>query len=386
MLAIVGGRVETISQGALPEATVLIDDAGKIVAVGDVGVIPRDAQVIDAHGQYVLPGFIDSHTHLGVFNDGEGKEGADGNEMIAPITPGIRAIDGFYPEDMALLDAIAGGITAAWVTPGSGNVIGGQGATLRLYGRDVEEMVLKNPSGMKSAMGENPKRVYGTDKKAPMTRMGVARVFRQALADAIDYAQKHDKDPEAPRNLDMEALGLVVNGTIPLRTHAHRADDILTAMRIAREFGLRQVIEHGTEAFKVIDQLLAAGTPVSLGPALVARVKVEVRERSFKTPGILAKAGVKVSLITDHPVVPVQYLVASAAFAVREGLAEEDALRAITQNPADICGVGERLGSIEPGKDGDIVIWNGHPFEFRSTVDKTIIQGCVVYDRNRDTN
>jgi imidazolonepropionase-like amidohydrolase len=245
-------------------------------------------------------------------------------------------------------------------------------------------MILVAPSGMKSAMGENPKRVYGTDKKAPMTRMGVARVFRQALVDAEDYMRKRNQDPEkTSRDLDKEALGLVLQGTIPLRTHAHRADDILTAMRIAREFGLRQIIEHGTEAFKVIDQLLKADTPVSMGPSLVARVKVEVRERSFKTPGILAKHGIKVSLITDHPVVPVQYLVVSGAFAVREGMEEADAIRAVTQNPADMCGVGDRLGSIEPGKDGDLVIWSGHPFEYRSHVDKTIIQGRVVYDRSR---
>lgn len=381
MLAIVGGRVETISRGAVANGTVLIDDEGQIVAVGQDVLVPEGARVIDAHGQYVLPGFIDSHTHLGVFSDGEGREGADGNEMTNPLTPGIRAVDGFNPADVALRDAVQGGITAAWVTPGSGNVVGGQGATLRLFGRTLDEMILKAPSGMKSAMGENPKRVYGTDKKFPMTRMGVAKALREAFVAALNYRRHMEKDPDGDRNLDHEAMLLVVDRKIPLRTHAHRADDILTALRIGREFGVQQIIEHGTEAFKVIDELLAYGVPVSLGPGLVARVKPEVRERGFAQAGMLASRGVKISLITDHPVVPVQYLVVSAALAVREGLEEAAALQAITQNAADFCQVGERIGSLEPGKDGDVVIWTGHPFEFRSVVDKTIVAGRVVYDR-----
>ncbi len=381
MIAIIGGRIETITQGSITRGTVLIDDAGQIVAVGPNVLVPEGARVIDAHGEYVMPGFIDSHTHLGVFNDGEGREGADGNEMTNPITPGIRAIDGFNPEDVALGDAVAGGITAAWVTPGSGNVIGGQGATLRLWGRNLDEMILLAPSGMKSAMGENPKRVYGTDKKFPMTRMGVAKAMREAFIAALNYRGRVERDGGTDRNLDHEALLLVLDGTIPLRTHAHRADDILTAMRIGREFGVRQIIEHGTEAFKVVGELQKHGIGVSCGPALVARVKPEVRGRNFGTPGVLAREGVKVSLITDHPVVPVQYLVVSAALAVREGMEEADALRAITQNPADFCGVGDRIGSLEPGKEGDVVIWTGHPFEYRSVVDKTVMAGRVVYDR-----
>ncbi|MCY0907294.1 MAG: amidohydrolase [Sulfobacillus thermotolerans] len=383
MLAIVGGRVETISHGAIAGGTVLIDDDGQIVAVGTDVWVPEHAQVIDAHGQYVLPGFIDSHTHLGVFNDGEGREGADGNEMTHPVTPGIRAIDGFNPADVALRDAIQGGITAAWVTPGSGNVVGGQGATLRLVGHNVMDMILKAPSGMKSAMGENPKRVYGTDKKFPMTRMGVAKALREAFIAADNYRKRLENDPHTERNLDQEAMVQVLERHIPLRTHAHRADDILTALRIAQEFGVQQIIEHGTEAFKVMDALLAYNVPVSLGPGLVARVKPEVRERGFAQAGILTRAGVKISLITDHPVVPVQYLVVSAALAVREGLEEVEALRAITQNAADFCLVGDRLGSLDPGKDGDVVIWSGHPFEYRSVVDKTIVAGRVVYDRQR---
>ncbi len=384
MLALVGGRIETISRGVLHRGTVLIDDAGKVLEVGETVEVPQGAQVIDTSGQYVLPGFIDTHTHLGVYVDGQGWEGRDVNELTNPVTPGVRAIDAFHTEDPALKDAIAGGITAAWVTPGSGNVIGGQGATLRLAGDSLAEMVLKAPSGMKSAMGENPKRVYGTEKKFPQTRLGIVKALRQALVDADNYRRRRLRDPDADRDLDLEALAMVLDRQIPLRTHCHLGDDIRTALSIGREFGVRQVIEHGTEAFKVIDLLLEYGVPVSWGPALVSRVKVEVQARSFRVPGWLSKAGVKVSIITDHPVVPIQYLVISAALAVREGMDERAALRAITLTAAEINGVADRVGSIDPGKDADLVIWSGHPFDIRSIAEKTLIKGRVVYDRSQE--
>ncbi|MCL4521580.1 MAG: amidohydrolase [Firmicutes bacterium] len=384
MLAIVGGRVETISHGPIVNGTVLVNDQGMISAVGSEVTVPSGTRVIDAHGQYVLPGFIDTHTHLGVHVDGQGWEGSDVNEMTSPTTPGVRALDGFHRDDPALKDALAGGITTAWVTPGSGNVIGGQGATIRLFGRSMADMVLKAPSGMKSAMGENPKRVYGKDGKFPQTRLGIAKALRQALVDADNYRNRRAREAMADRNLDHEALALVLDRQIPLRTHAHLADDIRTALAIGREFSLRQVIEHGTEADRVIDLLLEYGVAVSWGPALVSRVKVEVAARSFRVAGILSRAGVKVSIITDHPVVPIPYLVVSAALAVREGMEEAKALSAITLTAAEINGVADRVGSIEVGKDADLVIWTGHPFEIRSVVDKTLVKGVVVYDRNED--
>lgn len=383
MLAIVGGRVETVTQGVLARGTVLIDDAGKIVAVGADVAVPPGAVVVDASGQYVFPGFVDSHSHVGLHMDGEGPMGNDTNELTNPVTPGVRAIDGFSTDDVGLRDAIEGGITAAWVTPGSGNVIGGQGATMRLWGRTVDEMILKAPSGMKSAMGENPKRVYGERKQMPSTRLGVARVMRQAFIDALDYRRARDKDDKAKRSLDMEALLMVLDREIPLRTHAHTADDMRTALRIGREFGVNHIIEHGTEAYKLVDELVRWNVPVSCGPALIARTKLEARGRTFRTPGILAQHGVRVSIITDHPVVPEPYLVLSAALAVREGMEERDAIRAITETPAELCGVGDRIGSLEPGKDGDVVIWTGHPFDYKSHVDKTVVLGQVVYDRQR---
>lgn len=380
MLAIIGGRLETVTHGPIANGTILIGDDGKIKAIGSQIPVPPEATVIDAHGQYVFPGFVDSHSHIGVFSDGEAQASADGNELTDPITAGVRVIDAFNTVDVALKDAIAGGITAAWVTPGSGNVIGGQGSTLRLWGKHIDDMILKSPSGMKGAMGENPKRIYGGRQKMPSTRLGVAKVMRQAFLDAQAYRAELAKDENHKHNLDLDGLLLVLDRKIPFRTHAHTADDILTAMRIAQEFGVQHIIEHGTEAYKVVDELLRHNVPVSCGPALVARVKVEVRGRSFKTPGILAKNGVKVSIITDHPVVPEQYLVTSAALAVREGMDEADAIRAITQTPAELCGVGDRIGSLEEGKDGDVVIWNGHPFEYKSKVAKTIVLGRVVYD------
>lgn len=384
MLAITHGRIETVTHGSIPSGTILIGDDGKIKELGTDVKIPAGAKIIDAAGQYVFPGFIDSHSHIGVFPDGEAQGTADGNELTDPLTAGVRIIDAFNTVDIALQDAIQGGITAAWVTPGSGNVIGGQGSTLRLWGKHIDDMILKSPSGMKSAMGENPKRVYGNRQKLPSTRLGVAQVMRQAFLDAENYRLELEKDPSHKRNLDMDGLLLVLDRKIPLRTHSHTADDILTAMRIGREFGVDQIIEHGTEAYKVVDELVRYNVPVSCGPALVARVKVEVRGRSFKTPGILAKNGVKVSIITDHPVVPEQYLVISAALAVREGMEEQDAIRAITQTPAELSGVGDRIGSLEPGKDGDVVIWDGHPFEYKSKVSKTIILGHVVFDANQE--
>jgi imidazolonepropionase-like amidohydrolase len=386
VFAIVGGRIETIAYGAIARGSILVNDQGIIEAVGTDVLLPPGISVIDAHGQYVLPGFIDTHTHLGLHVDGQGSEGHDVNETSHPVTPGVRAIDGFHCEDPALKDAIAGGITTAWVTPGSGNVIGGQGATMRLFGRSLGEMVLKAPSGLKSAMGENPKRVYGNRDKFPKTRLGIAQALRQALIDGDTYRMRRLRDPLSGRDLDDEATAMVLDRQIPLRTHAHLADDIRTALAIGHEFQVRQVIEHGTEADQVIDLLLEYQVPVSWGPALVSRSKVEVQARSFRVAGALARAGVAVSIITDHPVVPIPYLVISAALAVREGMEEADALRAITLTAAEINGVADRVGSIEVGKDADLVLWTGHPFEIKNVVEKTWVKGQLAYDRSRDAH
>jgi imidazolonepropionase-like amidohydrolase len=275
------------------------------------------------------------------------------------------------------------------VNPGSGNPIGGQTAAIRCWGRTVEDMVLRAPSGLKSALGENPKRNYGNRNETPATRLGTASVIRSALAAAADYLQERDQprdssaersDTVRKRDLKLEALGLALRREIPWRQHAHRADDIATALRLAAEFGYDLVLDHGTEAYLIADKVAAAGVPVVIGPLLTARSKVELRNRSIASPGLLASAGVTIAITTDHPVVPIHFLVHSATFAVREGLDPAQALRAITINPARIMGIDGRLGSIEPGKDADLVIWSGDPLDVMSRAERAFIGGAQVYE------
>lgn len=387
MLAITNGRIYTITQGILPRGDILVEN-GKIVAIGTGLPVPSGATVVDATGKYVFPGFVEAHGHAGVMEDGFGWEGRDGNELTDPVTAHVRAIDAINPEEQGLRDAVEGGVTTLWSTPGSGNVIGGDGVTIKTHGRGrtVDEMIIKYPSGLKAAMGENPKRVYGNQKKMPSTRMGVAGVMREALAKGQNYLQKMKRaaeDPEKPfeRDLKMEAIARVLRREIPLRVHAHRADDIMTAVRIAEEFNIEITIEHCTEGHKVADELAKRGIRAVVGPSLTARSKVELRDRTLLTPLVLAKAGVEFAIMTDHPVIPIQYLPFSAALAVREGLDEEIALRAITINAAAIAGVADRVGSLEVGKDADIVVWSDHPFELMSRVLVTIVDGQVVYQR-----
>ena len=355
---------------------------GRIAALGRVE-IPPEAEVLEAGGRPVYPGFIDAHTHLGIYEEGEGWAGDDVNETGEPITPHLRAIDGINPADAGFTDALRGGVTAAWVAPGSANVLGGEGATVRTCGEDVVAMVLRAPWGLKGALGENPKRVHGDQKRLPSTRIGAAGLLRETLVRGQSYLEKRrlggEKAPE--RDLRLEAVGRVLEGQYPLRLHAHRADDIRTGMRIAAEFGIRICIEHCTEGHKVAEELARCGIPAVVGPSLAARVKVELRDRSFRTPAVLSRAGVKVALMTDHPVVPSAFLPLAAALAVREGMTEEDALRAVTVHAAEICGVGDRLGSLEVGKNADLAVWSGPPFDLRSRPVAVVVAGRVVHRR-----
>jgi imidazolonepropionase-like amidohydrolase len=301
----------------------------------------------------------------------------------------VRVLDAINPADEGFRDAIAGGVLTAGITPGSGNPIGGQTVAVHCWGRTVDDMVLRSPAGMKSALGENPKRVLGERRVNPSSRLGTAAAIRSALVDALNYLEKfQDQDQSEtaervrltpPRDLKLEALGRVLRREIPWRQHCHRADDIATAMRLAAEFGYDLVIDHGTEAYLIADKIAAAGVPVVTGPLITARSKVELRNRTMANPGLLAAAGITVAIATDHPIVPVHLLVVQAALAVREGLDRDTALRAITINPARIMRVADRIGSLEVGKDADVTIWSGDPFDVMSRVELAYIGGREVY-------
>jgi imidazolonepropionase-like amidohydrolase len=343
MIAIINGKVVTITQGTLARGTVLVE-GGRIVAVGQDVAIPEDAQVYDAAGKVVMPGLIDAHCHVGIFPDGIGWEHSDGNELTDPITPHLRALDAVHPDDQAFKELVAAGVTTVLTGPGSGNLIGGQWVCIKTMPRpSVEQMVLLEPAGMKMALGENPRRVYKEQKKMPSTRMGSAATLRAALVSAQNYADKKrhyeaesaryrakveagDKDAKAPepvaRDLKLEALGKVLRREMKARVHAHRADDMLTAIRIAEEFGLDLTLEHATEGYKIADILAAKGVPAIVGPILFSRKKYELKDMTPKNPGLLARAGVKVAIQTDE-MSAVKYLAINAALAVREGMPEE---------------------------------------------------------------
>jgi len=338
--------------------------------------------VFDAGGCWVLPGFIDAHCHVGICEEIY-MEGDDVNEMTDPLTPELRVLDGVNPEDVGFDDACRAGVTAVFTCPGSANVIGGTGAVLKTAGRVVDEMIVREPAGLKVAFGENPKTVYGEQKKMPMTRMGTAALLRQALIDTQTYLEKKEqgkKDPEKlpDRELGLETLALVLTRQIPLRAHAHRTDDIMTAIRIAREFDVDLVLDHCTEGHKIADILAQYPYPAVIGPTLISRAKVELKDKSFRTPGVLAAHGLKVAIVTDHAVVPIEHLPLCAALAVRNGMDEEDAWKAITIWPAEILGVDDRIGSLAEGKDADLVIWHGRPLSLEAEADVVLINGRVI--------
>jgi imidazolonepropionase-like amidohydrolase len=394
MLLIKNGNILTMT-GKNHAKGYILADQGKIIRVGaewsaadEAAVTVSGLTVIDAGGQYVLPGFIDAHCHVGLYEDAVGFEGDDGNESTDPVTPHLRAIDGVFHSDRAFSEARENGVTTVVTGPGSANVIGGQFAALKTYGRRIEEMIIREPVAMKVAFGENPKTVYYEKRQTPMTRMATAAILRESLMKAKEYMElleEYEKDKEENDKPDydmkMEALVRVLKGEIPLKAHAHRADDILTAIRIAREFHVRLTIEHCTEGYLIKDILAEEGLAVVVGPLLTDRSKIELRNQSLQNPGILARQGIKVAIMTDHPCVPIQHLVLSAAMAVKEGMEEEAALKAITIHAAELTGIQDRVGSLEAGKDADIVIFDGHPFDLKSKVQATIINGGIVYQR-----
>jgi imidazolonepropionase-like amidohydrolase len=387
VLAIKGGKIYTITNGVIDEGTILIED-GKIKSVGKSVKVPEGAEVIDAKGKVVMPGLVEAHCHIGIWEEKIGWAGSDGNEATDPATPHMRALDGIKAnaDEGGLLAALEAGITTAQILPGSANVIGGTGVVIKTAPKVVtDEMVIRSPSGMKVAFGENPRRVYGVEqKKTPSTRMGVAGVLREWLQKAKSYMEKKERFKDQPEKLPevdirLEALELVLKGEIPLRAHAHRADDIATAVRIAEEFGVEMSWEHATEGHRVAKWIAEKGIPAVWGPSLTARSKWEMRELSFDTPRILYEAGVKFAIQTDAVGSSIAFLPLCAGMAVKHGLPYDEALKAITITPAEILGVDDRVGSIEKGKDADLRILDGDPLELRTRVEMVIIDGEIIH-------
>lgn len=386
-VAVTGGRVVPVDGEPIDGGTVLVVD-GVITAVGRDVAVPEGVPVVDARGSWVLPGFVEAHAHLGVHEEGEGWAGADVNEITDPDGAALRALDAINIEEEGFRDALLGGVTAAVVKPGSGNPIGGQTVAVKTWGgRTVDEQVFRERVSVKAALGENPKRVYGDKKALPSTRLGVAKVIRDAFVRAQNYIAKRDhalaEGKPVERDLGLEALAAVLEGELIWDQHTHRHDDIATAIRLAEEFGYRLVVNHGTDGARIADVLAEKDVPVIFGPMLTSRSKVELRDRDIANLVRLAEAGVKVAITTDAPVVPINFLVHQASFAVKEGLDRDVALRALTVNPAQMLGLDDRVGALRPGLDGDVVVWSGDPLDVFSRVQRVFITGTEVYSAER---
>ncbi len=358
----------------------------KILALGPMTeYVPQpEEEVLDAAGCVLTPGLVDVHSHLGMIENALGFEGDDVNEATDPCTPHLRAIDGVNPLDRCFGEALAAGVTTVITSPGSANPVGGQAAAIRTWGRRIDDMIVKAPAAMKFALGENPKSCYNDRDETPVTRMATAAIIREALFKAREYLEKKDRaavdpDVDAPEfDMKCEALLPVLRRQVQAHFHAHRADDIFTAIRIAKEFGLDYVIVHGTEGHLVADLLAQERARVITGPSLGDRGKPELANLSFATPGILNRAGVLCSICTDHPETPLPYLPLCAALAVKSGMAEEEALRAITWYPARIVGLDHRVGSLAPGLDADLVLWSEHPLRLSAAVRAVVVQGKLA--------
>lgn len=379
-LAIVHGRVLTMAEKGkqvVEQGTVLVNDEKIEKILEKEEHIPAEYRFIDAKGCFVLPGFVEAHCHMGITEEKKGMEGDDCNEGVNPVTPSLRAIDAINPMDDAFHNAVRAGITAAMIGPGSSNVVGGQFVVLNNEGRCIDDMILRFPAALKVAFGENPKVNYSGMGKSPSTRMAIADMLRKELLDAKQYLKNHKKNED--RKLQYEAYRAVFDKKIPLKAHVHRADDILTAIRIAKEFDLDMTLDHCSEGHLIVDEIKNAGFPAIVGPDLASRNKIEVQNMAFKTAGVLSKAGVLTAITTDHPVSIIQTLPLCAALAVKEGMEMEEALKAITINAAKICRVDDRIGSLEPGKQADIVIFDRHPFDIFAKTMCVLIKGRLVH-------
>lgn len=383
-ICICNARLLTMA-GEPTENGFVLMEGGKITRVGTAGELPQDGcEMLDAAGGWLLPGLIDAHSHIGLYEDALGFEGADGNEDTDPVTPQLRALDGINPMERAFAEARAAGVTTVLVSPGSANPIGGQMALMKTWGRRIDDMIVREPAGMKFALGENPKSAYHDKEETPVTRMATAAIIREQLIKAREHtkalreaAQDEEKD-EPDFDAKLDALVPVITGEIRAHFHAHRADDIFTALRIAKEFALRPVIVHGTEGHLVADLLAGEGVPIISGPFMTDRSKPELANLTESSPALLHRAGVPVAITTDHPEFPVKFLMDAARFAVRGGMEPMDALRAITIEAARILDADKRIGSIEAGKDADLVLFTGDPFDYRTRVAAVFCDGVRV--------
>lgn len=386
-MLLINGKVHTMAGRTWDNGYVRIRD-GKIQAVGAMDKLsggqtesPEEDEVIDVRGGWVMPGLIDAHCHVGISEEKWGVVGDDCNETTKPVTPHIRAVDAVNPMDPAFHDAIMAGITSLMTGPGSSNVVGGQSVFMKVQGRNIDRMIVKAPAAMKVAFGENPKMNYGQKDEQPASRMAIAGMLREELYQACCYRDKKEQGLVSPgeKSFRMVSWLPVLRREIPLKAHVHRADDILTAIRIAREFGVRMTLDHCTEGHLIADEIAGSGFPAIVGPDLTSRSKIEIKNMSFKTAGVLERAGVKTAIMTDHPVSLIQYLPICAGLSVKYGMSSEGALRAITIHAARICGVENRVGSLEPGKDADIAVFSGNPMEVFTRTRYTIVDGEIIY-------
>ena len=385
-MLIINGKIFTMT--GKPVDCGSIRTEGKVITeVGTMSSLDKrqkGEEVLDVDGAWVLPGLIEAHAHIGISEEKWGAIGDDCNELTNPVTPALRAIDAVNAMDPAFHDAIKAGITSVMTGPGSSNVVGGQFVFMKTQGRCVDNMAILNPAAMKAALGENPKTTYGEQGNCPATRMGEAALLRRTLLEAVQYQKDKERGRLDREDFEKEPWMPVLQRVIPMKVHAHRADDILTAIRIAKEFNIDITIDHGTEAHLIVDEVKASGFPVIVGTDLTSRSKLEVQNMNFKTNKILAEAGVLIAVTTDHPVALIQYLPLCAGLAVKEGLPMEEGLKAITINPAKICRVEQRVGSLEAGKDADIAIFTGNPMEVFTKTLYTIIDGEIIYNGMKD--
>lgn len=382
MILIKNAHLKTIANGDVENGCVLIGDDGKLAAVGKDIDAPEGAEIIDAEGRLVTPGLVEAHCHIGGTEPLIGWAGSDINESSDPVAPQMRIIDGINPMSPDFENARSGGVTSVCVAPGSANIIGGTAIAIKTYGNRVDDMIIKDPVAMKCAFGENPKNVYGQQlKRAPKTRMAIAAIFREYLAKARQYAADKDAGKDVKLDPKLEALVPVVKGELPLKAHAHRTDDIFTAIRIAKEFNLKMTLDHCTDGHLIADQLAEEGYPALVGPSFGGRSKSELEQKCFKTAGVLHDAGVEISIITDATVTPIQNLSTFAGMAVCKGLPYEEAWKAITINPARALGILDRVGSLEVGKDADLVIWTADPLTTVGAMAyRTYIDGKLTFE------